>query len=142
MCMFAAWFSERKDPSLYADKREKLVAAIQELPDKVTDFIRTNKYAIQEIAKEIIGCKYMAILGKGLSEVIAKEAALKVKELTYVTSDGGSSSEYRHGPLAQVSSDGTSVVVIYILDDKYFDTNISILETTKSKGAYTVVITD
>jgi glucosamine--fructose-6-phosphate aminotransferase (isomerizing) len=52
-------------------------------------------------------CSYLAkqytnlfLLGKGADEIIAKEGALKLKEMAYIHAEGYSSSSLKHGPFA------------------------------------------
>ena len=65
----------------------------------------------QDIQKTIQLCKpicsYLAkqytnlfLLGKGADEIIAKEGALKLKEMAYIHAEGYSSSSLKHGPFA------------------------------------------
>ena len=42
----------------------------------------------------------MFILGKDKGEAIAREAALKIKEISYIHAEGYSSSSLKHGPFA------------------------------------------
>jgi glucosamine--fructose-6-phosphate aminotransferase (isomerizing) len=58
-----------------------------------------------QICKPI--CSYLAkqhtnlfLLGKGADEIIAKEGALKLKEMAYIHAEGYSSSSLKHGPFA------------------------------------------
>lgn len=109
---------------------------------KVQETLQENKFEIEDIAKEIKDKEYMAVLGKGLCEPIAKEAALKIKEVTYMHAEGYSSGEFKHGPLALVEEGKKTLGVIYILDNEDFEFNMSTLEQLKAKQAYTIVITD
>ena len=49
------------------------------------------------------------ILGRGIHYPIAKEGALKIKELSYVHAEGFPSGELKHGPLALI--DESSYVI-------------------------------
>jgi len=109
---------------------------------KIQETLNENRFEIEDLAKEIKDKKYIFVLGKGLCEPIAKEAALKIKEVTYIHAEGYSSGEFKHGPLALVEEDKQTVGVIYILDDENFEFNMSTLEQLKAKQAYTIVITD
>ena len=40
------------------------------------------------------------VLGKGKGEAIAREGALKIKEITYIHAEGYSGSALKHGPFA------------------------------------------
>ena len=47
----------------------------------------------------------MIVLGKGPNSAIAKEGALKLKELTYIHAEAFSAGELKHGPLALIDPD-------------------------------------
>lgn len=57
-------------------------------------------------------------------------------------SEGFSSGEFKHGPLALIHGEKQTLAVIYVLDDENFESNRSTLEQLISKNAYTIVITD
>lgn len=45
-------------------------------------------------------------MGKGVCASIAKEGALKIKELTYIHAEAFSAGELKHGPLALINPEG------------------------------------
>jgi glutamine---fructose-6-phosphate transaminase (isomerizing) len=136
------WFAERKAPNRKVLERIELLENLKVFIMKVQETIYENRYEIEDIAKEIYRKDYMAVLGKGLCTPIAEEAALKIKEVTYMHAEGYSSGEFKHGPLALVEEGKKTVGWIYILDDENFEFNKSTLEQLKAKQAYTIVITD
>ncbi|MCX8196232.1 MAG: glutamine--fructose-6-phosphate transaminase (isomerizing) [Acidilobaceae archaeon] len=48
------------------------------------------------------GVRSMYVLGRGLGHIIAKEAALKIKEISYVHAESYPAGESKHGPIALV----------------------------------------
>lgn len=73
----------------------------------------------------------MFILGKGSNLAIAKEGALKIKELTYIHAEAFASGELKHGPLALIDStkDKETAVILIIMDDEYVnDMKLSLSE--------------
>lgn len=84
------------------------------------------------------------ILGKGPAQIIAREGALKIKEVTYIHAETFSAGEMKHGPIALIDSQhpGKTKVILVILDDEHFDEMDTCLSEVKSRHAYTVVITD
>ena len=62
--------------------------------------ILENPVKIQKIAKVIKNISDIYVLGRGINYPIAKEAALKLKELTYIHAEGIPGGELKHGPLA------------------------------------------
>jgi glucosamine--fructose-6-phosphate aminotransferase (isomerizing) len=81
----------------------------------------------------------MFVLGRGLGEAIAKEGALKIKEITYVHAEGMTVGELMHGPMMVINE---STPVILLMNDPS-DASVmnSSLDLLHSKGAKTIVIT-
>ena len=75
------------------------------------------------------------ILGRGVHYPIAKEGALKIKELSYIHAEGVATGELKHGPLALMDEE-TYVIVINPKDSSttYAD-NLSNASEIKSRGA-------
>ena len=80
------------------------------------------------------------ILGKGKSEAIAKEGALKIKELTYIHAEGYSTSSLKHGPFALLH-DGFPVIMISP-NNEYYVKNNNAYEEILSRNAKIIFITD
>ena len=66
---------------------------------------------IKEVAKNIANERDVYFLGRGLDYFVAMEAALKLKEISYIHADAYASGELKHGPIALIE-DGTVVLSI------------------------------
>lgn len=60
---------------------------------------------VKRVAKYVKNSQSIICLGKGASQAIAKEGALKLKELTYIHAEGFAAGELKHGPLALINPD-------------------------------------
>jgi glucosamine--fructose-6-phosphate aminotransferase (isomerizing) len=67
-----------------------------------------------------------------------------LKELTYLHAEAFAAGELKHGPLALIDSSNakSSVVILIILDDEYFDNTYTALQQIQARNALTIVITD
>ncbi len=95
---------------------------------------------IKELVKSIKNIENIFIIGRGVHYPIAKEGALKLKELTYIHAEGIAAGELKHGPLALMDS-STYVIVINPDDDAYMD-NISSVSEIKSRDAKVIGISN
>jgi len=102
--------------------------------------ILENPIAILNIAKKLKFVSDIYILGRGINYPIAIEAALKLKELTYIHAEGIAGGELKHGPLALMDSD-VYVIIINPNDSTYSDTLTSVREI-KTRGAKIIGISD
>ena len=99
-----------------------------------------NPTKIQRIANEIKDISDIYVLGRGIHYPIAIEAALKLKELTYIHAEGIPGGELKHGPLALMDSN-VFVIIINPNDSTYLDTLTSAREI-KARGAKIIGISD
>jgi len=95
--------------------------------------VLTNHSKIQAIAKELKQVSDIYVIGRGVHYPIAMEAALKLKELTYIHAEGIAGGELKHGPLALMDSN-VYVIIINPDDSTYTDT-ITNAHEIKSRGA-------
>ena len=102
--------------------------------------ILENPVEIQKIAKELKNISDIYVLGRGINYPIAKEAALKLKELTYIHAEGIPGGELKHGPLALMDSN-VFVIIINPNDSTYSDTLTSSREI-RARGAKIIGISD
>lgn len=134
----ALWLSAHLKPE-DENKRKNLVNCLLKLPMQVGSVIAQNKEVIKEISNEIANEDHMFILGRGLAESIAKEGALKIKEITRIHAEGYPGGALKHGPFALIN-EGTPIILI-ILNDEHKDLmNLALAEVT-GRGARAIVIT-
>jgi glucosamine--fructose-6-phosphate aminotransferase (isomerizing) len=111
----------------------------KKLADTVTKLLGDHA-KIKEIAKELREIKDIYVLGRAVHYPIASEAALKLKELTYIHAEGIPGGELKHGPLALMDS-SVYVIIINPNDYTYADTLTSAREI-KARGAKIIGISD
>jgi glucosamine--fructose-6-phosphate aminotransferase (isomerizing) len=71
---------------------------------------------IRSIAAQIVEREHCFIIGRGLSYPTALEAALKIKEVSYMHAEGFAGGELKHGVIALVDK-GTPSIVFSPLDE-------------------------
>ncbi|HLD83629.1 MAG TPA: glutamine--fructose-6-phosphate transaminase (isomerizing) [archaeon] len=92
-------------------------------------FLQEEK--IKEIAAELKDKRDIYILGRGISYPVAREIALKLKEIAYVHAEGMMAGELKHGTLALIEQD-TPVICLMPKNDKDI---ISSAEEVRARGA-------
>jgi len=102
--------------------------------------ILDNPTKIQHIAKELKKISDIYVLGRGINYPIALEAALKLKELTYIHAEGIPGGELKHGPLALMHSN-VFVIIFNPNDSTYSDTLTSAREI-KAREAKIIGVSD
>ena len=102
--------------------------------------ILENHSKIKDLAKMLKDVSDIYVLGRGIHFPIAKEAALKLKELTYIHAEGIPGGELKHGPLA-LMDENVFVIIINPDDSTYTDT-INSANEIKSRGAKIIGISN
>jgi len=88
---------------------------------------------IRQIAETIYRREHLFVIGRGPSYPLALEAALKVKEVSYVHAEGFAGGELKHGVIALIEP-GTPCLVLAPRDETYDDVMAGAMEV-KARGA-------
>ena len=102
--------------------------------------ILDNEPTIINLSKEMKDAADVYILGRGIHYPIAKEGALKIKELSYVHAEGFPTGELKHGPLALM--DESSYVIAINPEDNTYQNNLSNIQEVKARGAKIIGISN
>lgn len=136
--MLAVWFAQIHTINEY--KRKEIIHGLRTLPLNIETTLNTIKEQCMIVADYLKNQNNVFIIGKGIGEAIAKEGALKIKEITYIHAEGYASSALKHGPYSLLQK-GTPVIVI-IPEDEHFAQNNNIIEEIKARHAFIIAITD
>lgn len=93
---------------------------------------------VREIAERIYEAEHLFVIGRGLSYPTALEAALKIKEVSYIHAEGFAAGELKHGVIALVQ-EGTPCVVYAPKDETRADIISGAMEL-KSRGGHIIGI--
>lgn len=95
---------------------------------------------IEKLAQGIAGYHTVLYLGRNQYFPLALEAALKLKEISYIHAEGYAAGELKHGPIALIE-EGMPVIVI-APHDALFDKTRSSIQQVASRGAHVIALTD
>ncbi len=109
------------------------------LPKKIEEVLE-NVENIRNFAKKVYQEQDIFFLGRGIDETTAREASLKLKEISYIHSESYAAGELKHGPIALIEN-GVTVVGI-MTDSKLVDKMVSNLQEVITRGAKTLIITN
>ncbi len=118
---------------------KNLIQGLAALPRLVTDVLRIEG-EIEVLAKEISSARDVLFLGRGAFFPLALEAALKLKEISYIHAEGYAAGELKHGPIALV--DEAVPVVVFAPSDRHFDKTVSNAEEVAARGGILVLVSD
>ncbi|HLD01572.1 MAG TPA: glutamine--fructose-6-phosphate transaminase (isomerizing) [Patescibacteria group bacterium] len=92
--------------------------------------------AIKKLAEKLHKVEHIYTIGRGMSYATALEAALKIKEVSYIHTEGLAGGELKHGTIALISK-GTPCIVFAPLDTTY-DAMISNAMEIKARNGYVI----
>ena len=93
---------------------------------------------LKHLAVKLHRHQHMFVIGRGQSYPIALEAALKIKEVSYIHAEGLAAGELKHGPIALIEK-GTPCLVIAPQDETYADVISNAMEI-KARGGLIIGI--
>lgn len=102
------------------------------LPEKVAEALKLND-EVKAYAELIYDKTDAYFLGRGMDYLVSLEASLKLKELTYIHSEGIQGGELKHGPIALIEA-GT-VVISTMTQESLVEKMVSNLKEVHSRGA-------
>lgn len=134
LSLISIWFAQIKNINI--NKRKNLIDDLRKLPSQIEELL------LKENVKDYIhyfNNKHSTfVLGKGKSEAVANEGALKIKEISYIHAESYSSSSLKHGPFALLE-DGFPVILINP-NDKYYAKSNNAKQEILSRHANIIVI--
>ncbi|KAM7360916.1 glutamine:fructose-6-phosphate aminotransferase 1 isoform 8-T10 [Cochliomyia hominivorax] len=135
LVMFALVMSE--DRLSLQQRRLEIIDALLNLEDQIRQVLKLDT-KVQELAKDLYQHKSLLIMGRGYNFATCLEGALKVKELTYMHSEGIMAGELKHGPLALVD-DSMPVLMIVLRDPVYVKCMNALQQVTSRKGCPIII---
>ncbi|CAL4167787.1 unnamed protein product [Meganyctiphanes norvegica] len=137
LILFALMMSE--DRVSAQPRRSEIIQGLHKLPDQIKEVLKLDD-KIKEISKQIYDKKSLLVLGRGHNFATCLEGALKVKEITYMHSEGIMAGELKHGPLALVDK-GMPIIMICIRDGVFSKCMNALQQVTAREGQPILICT-
>ncbi|KYM77250.1 Glucosamine--fructose-6-phosphate aminotransferase [isomerizing] 2 [Atta colombica] len=114
-----------------------IIEGLKNLDNLIREVLKLDD-KVKELAKSLFQHKSLLIMGRGYNFATCMEGALKVKELTYMHSEGIMAGELKHGPLALVD-DSMPVIMIVMRDPVYVKCMNALQQVTARDGKPIVI---
>jgi glucosamine--fructose-6-phosphate aminotransferase (isomerizing) len=122
------------------NKFDQAVHSLREVAGEMPKMLTTNGCRLEELADRLKNSHDFYYIARGINFPIASEAALKLKEVSYIHAEGLPAGELKHGTLALIEEQ-TPVVAICPNDYTFYETLGNSIEA-KSRGAYIIGVSD
>jgi glutamine---fructose-6-phosphate transaminase (isomerizing) len=119
-------------PKINARIHKAMLLELRLLPNYIQQVL-DNESRINLCARFLSGFDNVFFIGRGVNYPIALEGALKLKEISYIHSEGYAAGELKHGPFSLLQHD-TPVIAIVAQDENY-DSMLTNIKEVKSRNA-------
>lgn len=113
-------------------RRESVIEALGKLSENISKVLEQEE-EIKTLAKDLTGEKSLLVMGRGAQFANCVEGALKIKELTYMHSEGILAGELKHGPLAMID-ENIAVIMIMMKDHTWSRSQNALQQVVARKG--------
>jgi len=127
----------RKRGTINAYNARTLLSELKALPRDVQTVLDQSD-AIASIAKLFATSNLFLFVGRHLNYPVALEGALKLKEISYIFSEGFAAGELKHGPLALLTT-GVPVIAVATRSPTY-EKMVSNIKEIKARDASVIAI--
>ena len=118
-------------------KYVKVINALSEIPAKMEHLLEQSDN-IKDISRIFTYAHNFLYLGRGYNYPVALEGALKLKEISYIHSEGYPAAEMKHGPIALI--DEEMPVVVVATKNILYDKVLSNIQEIKARHARVIAI--
>ncbi len=122
----------RQRGTLSGDEAARLLEELRALPQKAALALQTDE-ALQRFCSTASQKKHVFFIGRGLDYALSMEAALKLKEVSYIFSEAYAAGELKHGPIALLQEG--RLIVATLTQPALFEKTMSNLKEVQARGA-------
>jgi glutamine---fructose-6-phosphate transaminase (isomerizing) len=140
-----ALFLARKRGRMTSEVTRSYLQRLMRLPDAINENLRTWDDLADDFGNAHFKAEKFLYLGRGVHYAIAREGALKLKEISYAHAEGYPVGELKHGPMAVVD-EKLPVVVIATCDHSDPDSvlryrrTLEVMKEVKSRHGKVVTV--
>ncbi|ODQ81086.1 hypothetical protein BABINDRAFT_174881 [Babjeviella inositovora NRRL Y-12698] len=122
------------------DRHREIVAGLQKIPEQIKTVLELDA-PIKELCETVLkDQKSLLLLGRGYQHATALEGALKIKEISYMHSEGVLAGELKHGVLALV--DEHLPIIAFATRDSLFPKTMSAISQVTARDGRPIIISN
>jgi len=127
-----------RERGLSKSRADELLTELRDVPNAARKVLASVATSTKKLAKRYRGVQHIYLIGRGIGYPTVLEGALKLKEITYIHSEGMPAGELKHGTLALIEK-GTPVIAI-VPPGEGRAKIVSNIEEIKARGATIVAV--
>jgi glutamine---fructose-6-phosphate transaminase (isomerizing) len=125
--------------TLPAERVGELVGELKRLPRCIDELIDEGRARTDAIADTCWNAEFFLYIGRHVGLAVALEGALKLKEISYVSTDAYAAGEMKHGPIALLDQD--TPVVCVATRSPVLEKLVSNIQEARARGAHVIAVT-
>lgn len=129
----------RKKVLISSEEQNEIITQIQSTPRAVKSVIEYTFKNVKDVTEHTKVAKHIMYIGRNNYYAIALESALKMKEISNITSEALPSGELKHGSISLACED--LLVIANIPKDDLFFKNVLSVESLIARNANVILIT-
>ncbi len=138
LLLLIVYIARRK--GLSKGRFNELIKRLKSLPDVAHALLVKAEPQVKKLAKYHQNSQNIYLIGRGIGLPIVLEGALKLKEITYIHSEGMAAGELKHGTLALIEK-GTPVIAV-VSPGENRAKMVGNIEEVKARGAKIIAIAE
>jgi glucosamine--fructose-6-phosphate aminotransferase (isomerizing) len=124
--------------TLPPERVSELLAEIKRLPHCIDEVISGAEQAAEQIADGCWQSEFFLYIGRHVGLPVALEGALKLKEISYISTDAYAAGEMKHGPIALL--DEATPVVCVATSSPVLEKLVSNVQEARARGARVIAV--
>jgi glucosamine--fructose-6-phosphate aminotransferase (isomerizing) len=124
--------------TLPPERRAEVIADLKRIPHCIEELLTSIDAQVTEIADAHWDKDFFLYLGRHVGLPVALEGALKLKEISYISTDAYAAGEMKHGPIALL--DESTPVVTVATDSPVLEKVVSNMQEVRARGAHVIAI--
>ena len=121
-----------------APRRAEIIADLKRIPHCIEELLSSVDAPVREIADAHWDKEFFLYLGRHVGLPVALEGALKLKEISYISTDAYAAGEMKHGPIALL--DESTPVVAVATESPVLEKVVSNMQEVRARGAHVIAI--
>ena len=138
MLLFGLVIAQAKGMSL--KELRPYIAELDILPDEIQSTLNSQNEPIKTLAKKYAHYEHALYVGRDSLFPVALEGALKLKEISYIQSEGYAAGELKHGPIALI--DDKFFEMAFVSDNWLYEKTMSNIIEMKARGGHIITVTN
>ena len=126
------------DKSINTSQYNKYLKSLKSLPTKLNKLINDFTPVAKKISKKIALADACYFIGRNIGYPIALEGSLKLKEISYMHSEGFAGGEMKHGPIALI--DKGTITICIIPNNELYEKSLSNTQEILARNGRVVIL--